>query len=208
MISVETLPSFHQKSLEAWSVNLPTRQSIDESWDCISANHAYNFLLWRTEDNARRDDLGEGFVYRAKREIDKLNQLRNNQMEAIDTYFSNKLLPPELDSGCPVHSETPGMMIDRLSILSLKYFHMRIQAEREDVDAAHREACAQKSTIIARQRDILFRCLCELIEGVQEKKRTFIVYRQLKMYNDPALNPALYQKEGTTLGKEQGADAR
>ncbi|MFZ4077378.1 MAG: DUF4254 domain-containing protein [Legionellaceae bacterium] len=157
----------------------------------VEENHAFNYQLWHAEDKARRDDLGHSFVYAAKREIDQFNQQRNNRMELIDTYLIEKLTPAPV-TDCPVHSETPGMMIDRLSILALKIYHMDQQTKRPEVNQAHREACHAKHDTLKAQQKQLAECLSTLISEVAERKRTFCVYYQLKMYNDKTLNPELY----------------
>ena len=95
---------------------------------------------------------------------------------------------------CPIHSETPGMMIDRLSILALKAFHMDIQVQRTDAEPLHRERCLEKFITIKQQHQQLSNCFDDLITDIHEKKRTFRVYHQFKMYNDPTLNPQLYEK--------------
>ena len=159
-----------------------------------SENHLRNFLLWHEEDIARRDDLGCERVYQAKRAIDRYNQERNNFIEEMDQALAAALQPPA--EGCPQNSETPGMIIDRLSILSLKEFHMREQAMREDADEAHRALCSAKLSRILRQRGDLTRSLAELIAAVVAGTRTFALYYQFKMYNDPSLNPQLYRVSG------------
>ena len=156
-----------------------------------SENHLRNFLLWHEEDIARRDDLGFERVYQAKRAIDRYNQQRNNFIEEMDQALVATMKP--LEDGCPKNSETPGMIIDRLSILALKEYHMREEAERPDADNAHRAACAAKLERIVRQRADLTRGLAELIREVAAGTRSFAVYYQFKMYNDPALNPQLYR---------------
>lgn len=156
----------------------------------ISENHLRNFSLWHEEDIARRDDLGSPAVHRAKRNIDRYNQERNNFIEQMDQALVAALRPPE--SGCPRNSETPGMMIDRLSILALKEYHMHEESVRFDASPAHREKCAAKLAVIRRQRADLTACLAELLADVAARRRTFSVYFQFKMYNDPTLNPQLY----------------
>lgn len=159
----------------------------------VEENHAFNYQLWHAEDRARRDDLGFEFVYLAKREIDHCNQQRNNRMEAMDTWLFKELQPAP-PSSAKVHSETPGMMIDRLSILALKAYHMELQTKRLDVDAGHRNNCSQKLHTIEEQQRQLQTCLQELLQEITDKTRTFRVYHQFKMYNDPKLNPELYQE--------------
>ncbi len=158
----------------------------------LDENHLRNFSLWHEEDVARRDDLGFEAIYRAKRNIDRFNQERNNYVEEMDQAMVAALHPPE--SGCPRNSETPGMMIDRLSILSLKEFHMHEETVRPDASPAHREKCGEKLARIRRQRADLTGCLADLLVEVGAGRRTFSVYYQFKMYNDPALNPQLYRQ--------------
>ena len=158
----------------------------------LEENHLRNFSLWHEEDVARRDDLGFEAVYRAKRNIDRFNQERNNFAEEMDKVLVAGLQPRE--AGCPRNSETPGMMIDRLSILALKEFHMHEETVRTDASTEHRARCAEKLARIRRQRDDLATCLAELLADVAAGRRTFSVYFQFKMYNDPALNPQLYRQ--------------
>jgi hypothetical protein len=153
-------------------------------------NHARNFNLWHEEDIARRDDLGAASVMKSKRAIDRFNQERNDFVERMDKALVEALKPQ--DAG-PFNSETPGMIIDRLSILALKEYHMREQVERTDVAAEHREKCAFKLDVIRRQRADLTAALMDLLDGVREGRRSFRVYFQFKMYNDPSLNPQLYK---------------
>lgn len=166
----------------------------------VEENHAFNYQLWHAEDKARREDKGYGFVYRAKREIDHCNQQRNNRMEAMDEWLFSNLEPASPSTTCPVHSESPGMMIDRLSILALKAYHMDLQVKRDDVDEVHRQLCRNKWQTIIAQQNQLADCLQQLLTEIKNKTRTFRIYHQFKMYNDPQLNPQLYaaqNQEGT-----------
>jgi hypothetical protein len=156
-------------------------------------NHRRNFDLWHTEDEARRDDLGPEHVYRAKRAIDRLNQERNDFIQRIDEWCVSTLRPPA--EGCPLNSETPGMMIDRLSILALKTYHMAIEVQRTDASAEHRQKAAQKLGVLKQQVADLQGCLQSLLDDIAHGTRTFKVYFQFKMYNDPSLNPALYRQQ-------------
>lgn len=157
----------------------------------VQQNHLRNFQLWHEEDVARRDDLGFEAVYRAKRNIDRFNQERNNFIEEMDKVLVATLQPPT--SGCPRNSETPGMMFDRLSILALKEYHMHEETVRADASPEHRAKCSEKLARIRTQRSDLTQCATELVAEVIARRRTFSVYFQFKMYNDPALNPQLYR---------------
>ncbi|MEZ6060319.1 MAG: DUF4254 domain-containing protein [Planctomycetaceae bacterium] len=155
----------------------------------VEENHLQNFCLWHEEDIARRDDLGAERVRQAKRAIDRYNQRRNDLIEAIDAYLVKELQPPT--HNCPFNSETPGMMIDRLSILALKAFHMSEETQRQDASDEHRRRCDTKLQVIRRQIQDLSLALTELCQQVRDKSRSFRVYYQFKMYNDADLNPEL-----------------
>ena len=187
---VDEILSLHRDCIHNWKeagVQLQQKNFLK----LVEENHAFNYQLWHAEDRARRDDLGFEFVYKAKREIDHYNQQRNNRMEAMDEWLFHELKPVAA-SMCPVHSETPGMMIDRLSILALKAYHMALQVERSDVDEQHKQNCLNKLHTLNEQQKQLQQCLHQLLEAIHNKTRTFRVYHQFKMYNDPALNPELY----------------
>jgi hypothetical protein len=189
---VHHIISLQANAIIAWKTS---DVMIDQSdfLKLVQENHAFNYQLWHAEDRARRDDKGFEYVYDAKREIDHCNQQRNNRMEAMDIWLFNQLKPAH-HKECAVHSETPGMMIDRLSILALKAYHMKLQTERTDVDEEHQQNCLKKLLVIEEQLDQLQKCLRLLLDEVDAKTRTYRVYHQFKMYNDPALNPELYQK--------------
>ena len=182
----------HQTELTArWHQSTPV--ATGEAFALlVEENHLCNFSIWHEEDIARRDDLGFEPIYRAKRNIDRFNQERNNFAEEIDKAFVAALHPAE--SGCPRNSETPGMIIDRLSILALKEYHMQEETVRPDASTGHREACNEKLAHIRHQRADLTQCLAELLADVVARRRTFSVYFQFKMYNDPSLNPQLYRQ--------------
>jgi len=190
IIHASTITSLHKNCIIQWNYSKIEYQH-QNFYRLVEENHAFNYQLWHAEDRARREDMGYEFVYQAKREIDCFNQLRNNRMESMDEWLFN-LLQPTVCEQCPVNSESPGMIIDRLSILALKSYHMGIQTERQDVSAEHRTACTHKLATIQQQLDQLTQCLEQLIEEIRTKKRTFRIYHQFKMYNDPKLNPQIY----------------
>lgn len=192
MIDTNKLLLLHQDSIIRWEKS--GIQLCEQGFFAlVEENHAFNYQLWHAEDRARRDDKGHEFVYLAKREIDGCNQARNNRMEAMDEWLFTHL-KPEQKSPCPVHSETPGMMIDRLSILALKAYHMGLQTKRTDTTLEHQSHCGQKLQVIKNQQQQLLICLQQLVEEIIAKTRTFKVYHQFKMYNDPTLNPQLYNQ--------------
>jgi hypothetical protein len=189
---VNEIETLHREAILLWKTQ-PIVADKTEFFNLVLQNHAFNFQLWHEEDKARREDKGFEFVYNAKRQIDHFNQQRNNYMELMDQWLQQQLnLYSAAVLDCPVHSETPGMIIDRLSILSLKLYHMGLQTTRQNVDEAHRLLCLEKLKLIERQKNQLLICLRELLQDCGDGKRTFKLYLQLKMYNDKNLNPELY----------------
>jgi hypothetical protein len=163
-------------------------------WQAIEANHFFNCRLWREEDKARRTDVGSDEIAASKRLIDQYNQKRNDAVEAIDEALLTTLATVRRVPYARLHSETAGAMIDRLSILSLKIFHMREQTRRFDVSEAHLDSCSGKLQRLQLQRDDLGNCFDELLADASYGHVYFKIYRQFKMYNDATLNPYLYAK--------------
>ena len=162
-------------------------------WQWVAANHRYNTLLWQEEDKARRTDVDAAEIAASKRLIDQYNQKRNDAIEALDELILGELSQVRIKPSARLNSETAGSMIDRLSILALKIFHMRQQTERADASADHIDACRQKLQRLITQRQDLASCLDTLLADAQLGKAYYKVYRQFKMYNDPTLNPYLYR---------------
>jgi hypothetical protein len=161
-------------------------------WRCIELNHRYNCLLWDEEDLARRKQVPDAEIAANKRAIDGHNQKRNDAIERMDEALLEGLDGVQRRAGARQNSETAGSMIDRLSILSLKIHHMRLQTLRSDVDKAHVESCAARLARFLEQRRDLAGCFDRLLAEAARGDAWFKVYRQFKMYNDPALNPAVY----------------
>ncbi len=159
--------------------------------------HFKNFTLWHLEDEARRDDIADEEIVKIKRSIDYNNQRRSEVIEKIDVWLANVLatsgIEPEVD--VEINSETPGSIIDRLSILTLKIFHMEEQVERKDVGKEHIEISQKKLVILDEQRQDLGRALDKLILDLRQAHKRHKIYHQFKMYNDPNFNPALYKNK-------------
>ncbi len=165
-------------------------------WAAIEANHWHNNALWEQEDLARRRNVPDAEIASNKRAIDAHNQKRNDAIERIDEHLLHSLKDVSMRENARQSSETAGAMIDRLSILSLKIHHMRLQTRRTDVDQAHLDACNAKLARLAEQRADLAACLDRLLTEASRGESYFKVYRQFKMYNDPKLNPAMYNEKG------------
>lgn len=153
----------------------------------IEANHRYNCRLWAEEDLARRVEVDDREIAANKRHIDRFNQARNDAVERID----EAILAAHPSAQGRLHSETAGMMIDRLSILSLKLYHTRRQLGRSDVDDTHVQRCHARLSVLSEQRKDLATCLDQLLADMAAGLAHYKVYRQFKMYNDPRFNPYL-----------------
>jgi len=184
--------------LERWTVlwhqHSPELPGEAQSFrDLVQTLHACNFLLWHEEDEVRRRDVPDAVIVGHKRAIDRWNQQRNDTIEQADAHLLATLhgagVRPRPDA--PLHSETPGSILDRLSILSLKIYHMGEQTRRSDVGPEHIATCSARLAVLREQRDDLSACLERLLAELVAGRTWFKLYRQFKMYNDPALNPAL-----------------
>ena len=174
----------------------PFSQEAGGDFDAtVEELHRANFELWHQEDKARDIHSGDAAIAAAKRAIDMINQRRNDQIERCDELLLDELSAKKLQNPQgELHSETLGMMLDRLSIMSLKVYHTREEMERIPSPPGHRERNLRRLAILQQQRDDLASCLDRLWQRVLRGKSRFQVYRQLKMYNDPDLNPVLYDK--------------
>ena len=170
--------------------------ALDSLDSLILAQHRANFDLWHAEDSARDPAAGDPVIAAVKRRIDSLNQLRNDLAEQLDQVLLEAVAQ---NHTAPLHSETPGLIVDRLSILSLKLFHTAEQAHRPDTSEQHRTRNRDRLAILQQQRTDLTLCLADLWADITAGQRRFKLYRQLKMYNDPTLNPVLYNATGGPL---------
>jgi hypothetical protein len=155
-------------------------------------------VQWDLEDLIRDPEIDPAKALVLKRRIDASNQLRTDLVEQIDDRFLETYRTVQAASDARLNTESIAWALDRLSILVLKIHHMQIQAAREEAGAAHREKCAAKLQVLMIQQQDLVRAIDELLEDVAAGKRVMKVYRQMKMYNDPALNPVLYRQNSSS----------
>jgi hypothetical protein len=199
MISASEIVKLHDQLVESWHAGADGADPAPrEEWlDQVSRQHRANFDLWHIEDEARAPGATDAELAGVKRRVDSTNQRRNDLAEELDRSLLAWLAPQGLPNpSAPLNSESPGLMIDRLSILALKIYHTRREAERSGAPAGHAARNRERLTILEEQRADLAACLEELWQEVILRTRCFKLYRQLKMYNDPALNPAIYRNHG------------
>lgn len=149
-------------------------------------------VQWHLEDIIRDPQIDPVAALAIKRRIDKSNQDRTDMVEYIDSYLLDKYRDVEPRPDARLNTETPAWAIDRLSILALKIYHMAREAERTDVGEAHRAACRKKLDVLLAQQVDLSGAIEELIGDIEAGRKYMKTYKQMKMYNDPALNPVLY----------------
>ncbi|MDO6388155.1 DUF4254 domain-containing protein [Uliginosibacterium sp. 31-12] len=191
LIDSAEIIAFHDACVanRSWAKSEPARFA-EGLWQFLELNHRFNNLLWDEEDLARRKDVADSEIAANKRAIDGYNQKRNDAIERMDEVFLSAL-PPAV-TGSRLNSETAGSMIDRISILGLKVFHMGEQTRRSDASAEHIATCEAKLARLREQRADLAACLEQLLADCAAGVAHYKVYRQFKMYNDPTLNPYLY----------------
>ena len=151
-------------------------------------------VQWHFEDIIRDPDIDPKEALVLKRRIDRSNQDRTDLVEQIDTYFRQRYSEVTPLPDATINTESPAWAIDRLSILALKIYHMREQAERTDASSEHLERCRQKLAVLEEQQVDLSTAIDQLLADIEAGRKYMKVYRQMKMYNDPATNPVLYKK--------------
>ena len=206
LATLGSLPEVHDDCTERWhreDAGAPRPQPLPPvtracGGDClfldtVVAQHRANYELWHIEDRARAPYATDAALAEVKRAIDRTNQRRNDLAEECDRLLLAALAPFGLpDTAAELHSESPGLMIDRLSILALKLYHTREELARAGTPSEHVQRNRERLAILTDQRDDLAACLRSLWQKVSDGQRRFKLYRQLKMYNDPALNPSIY----------------
>ncbi len=152
-------------------------------------------VQWHLEDIIRNPHIDPETALNIKRRIDRSNQDRTDIVERIDDYFMTAVAAASVKTDARLNTESPAWAIDRLSILCLKIYHMKAEVERPDADDEHRKACENKLAVLLEQQNDLSTAIEQLIQDIRHGHVRMKLYRQMKMYNDPKLNPILYQSK-------------
>ena len=149
-------------------------------------------VQWHLEDIIRDPNIDPAEALKIKRRIDTSNQERTDMVEYLDSYFLDLYKDVKTDADTPLNTETPAWAFDRLSILELKIYHMEQEVKRTDVSAEHTQKCQKKLNVLLQQEVDLSTAIEQLLGDIAVGRKKMKVYKQMKMYNDPNLNPVLY----------------
>ncbi len=201
MINVSEITDLQIRCVAEWHAG-PIANPYAGFLQAVCRQHSFNYLLWHEEDIARSPQASTEQIAAVKRAIDGYNQQRNDAIEALDAELLKELNAGKVvpEAGARQNTETPGSTIDRLSILSLRLYHMQEQADRAEASETHRAKARDRLAILWEQHRDLSRSLGELLDDIFAGRKRLKVYFQFKMYNDPTMNPYLYQQRDTPEG--------
>lgn len=196
-IFTRTVSSYHHSENIENRINNPFINPFRENTldNLLYHKNWIDNVQWDLEDLIREPTIDPEKALQLKRRIDKSNQERTTVVEKVDDFFIEKYKKITHDTDAKLNTESIAWALDRLSILIIKIYHMNLQSQRKTATKAHRESCQSKLLILQEQQKDLIRAVDELIAEVAGGKRIIKVYRQMKMYNDPGLNPVLYAKK-------------
>jgi hypothetical protein len=202
MLSADECYGVFQKSIDDYhliddidaAIHNPFPQDSFES--LLYLKNWIDTVQWHLEDIIRNPDIDPATGISIKRRIDRSNQDRTDTVERMDDFFLDRFKNIKYAPGTRVNSETPAWLLDRMSILMLKIYHMNEQTERKDVPIQHIAKCRDKLVILEEQKEDMREAFDQLIQDIGAGTRRFKVYRQMKMYNDATLNPVLYNSRG------------
>ena len=173
----------------------PYKDKSIESW--LYVKNWIDTVQWHLEDIIRDPQINPVKALAIKRRIDRSNQERTDLVELIDSYFLDKYGKVQTLPDATINTESPAWAVDRLSILALKIFHMNIEAERKDTPADQQQRCREKLSVLLEQKKDLSMAIDMLLDDMAAGRKFMKVYKQMKMYNDPTLNPVLYGQNGS-----------
>ena len=197
MIDTEQFNKIFEKSITDYHIKNDIDRNISNPFkeksldNLLYKKNWIDTVQWHLEDIIREPSINPEKALEIKRRIDKSNQDRTDLVELIDDWFFNEFKNIEISDHAFIATETPAWAIDRLSILNLKIYHMREEAERKDANEKHKEKCTFKLNVLLQQREDLSLAINQLFENIKSGKAVIKTYKQMKMYNDPSLNPVL-----------------
>ena len=202
MIDVEAVVALQREAVVRWHSE-PVDNPYDGFLGLVCQQCGFNYLLWHEEDIARSPSVSDAEIARVKRSIDRYNQQRNDAIEKLDDWITARLeeLKVVAFPQARLNSETAGSVIDRLAILALRIYHLEEQARRTEAAPEHVASVERKLAIALAQHNDLAQCLRELLDDLTSGRKRHRTYRQLKMYNDPTLNPYLYQAQNHSVAQ-------
>ena len=189
----QAIDDYHVKDNIDTPINNPyDRESIENR---LYLKCWIDTVQWHFEDIIRDPHIDPVEALQLKRRIDRSNQDRTDLVEQIDSYFRAKYSEVKVLPDARINTESPAWAVDRLSILALKIYHMKEQAERTDASEEHKEKCQTKLNVLLEQQVDLSTAIDQLLEDIEAGRKYMKVYRQMKMYNDPSTNPILYSNK-------------
>ena len=189
------IADYHKKDNVDTPVSNPYKEKSIEFY--LYLKNWIDTVQWHLEDIIRDPNIDPVKALAIKRRIDRSNQDRTDLVELIDSYFLDKFSNVNVKPDATINTESPAWAVDRLSILALKIFHMRIEAERKDTPSAQQELCRSKLAVLMEQKKDLSGAIDMLLDDMAAGRKFMKVYKQMKMYNDPTLNPVLYGQNGS-----------
>lgn len=189
-----SIDKYHEKN----NVNAQIENPYDKSNLIEHLLYTKNWIdtvQWHLEDIIRDPEIDPIEALRIKRWIDKSNQERTDMVEYIDSWFLQENADVKIQDDATINTESPAWAIDRFSILALKVYHMREEANRAEASAEHRANCQTKLNVLLEQQQDLSSAIENLIEDIENGRKYMKVYKQMKMYNDDELNPVLRGKK-------------
>jgi hypothetical protein len=188
----QAIRDYHLKDhVDTPIVNPYDRESIDYD---LYLKCWIDTVQWHLEDIIRDPHIDPTEALALKRRIDHSNQDRTDLVEEIDSYFRTLYQDVTPMPEARLNTESPAWAVDRLSILALKIWHMQEQVDRQDATPEHIQKCQAKLDVLKEQQVDLSTAIDQLLEDIAAGRKYMKVYRQMKMYNDPATNPILYKK--------------
>jgi len=193
MIPIQDIIKLQTQTVADWHEG-PIENQASGFLATVCTQHSFNYQLWHEEDIARSPDVTDQEIARVKRSIDRFNQQRNDWIEKIDDQIAQMIIDQKVQTreDALLNTETPGSAIDRLSIMALRLYHLDEQLQRADASADHRKSVQQKIEVCQLQQSELAKSLQQLVDAIAAGTKRHLTYRQFKMYNDPTLNPYLY----------------